>query len=204
MAIEKSNTKYVDPKHNERCKECKNTIQIMLKKIYGSVEINYNLEVGTKPEDFRGLSCMSELREIFQSLQNHRGYVDFVRARKLSRCDFFVPTPGFIVEFDESQHFTTPRKLSFLHYPDNLKLGFPRDKWIHLCDKIQAKDNGPRFRDEQRAWYDTLRDYMPAIKGFGPTIRLYSKEMRWCSLSLNNSDDISRFQTLIEGRRRGV
>lgn len=204
MAIDRSNTKYIDPKHNERCKKCKTTIQIMLKKIYSSVETNYNLQVGTKPEDFKGLSCLSEILEIFSRLQNHRGYSEFVRAKRLSRCDFFVPSPEFIVEFDESQHFTNARKLSLLHYPDDLKLGFSRQEWIRLCNEIQARDNDPRFRDEQRAWYDTLRDYMPQIKGFGPTVRLYSREMQWCRLNPNNSDDISRFQKLIEKKRGDV
>lgn len=201
MTNDRLNPEYIRSRHSERCSKCKEIIPVILKKIYGAVEISYNLQVGTRPEDFREFSCASELREIFYSLQNHRGYTDFVRARKLPRCDFFVPTPGFIVEFDESQHFTAPRKLSLLHYPDSLRLGFPRNKWIHLCDEIQARDNDPYFRDEQRAWYDTLRDYMSEIKGFGPTVRLYSKEMLWCGLDPNSSDDITRFQKLIEDRQ---
>jgi hypothetical protein len=204
MAIDRLNTKYVVPKHNERCRKCKEIITIMLKKIYGSIETNYNPQVGTKPGDFIGLACASELWEIFQALQNHRGYKEFVRVKKLWRCDFFVPDPGFIVEFDESQHFTSARKLSLLHYPNSLKIGFSKQTWIDLCDEIQARDNDPYFRDEQRAWYDTLRDYMSEIKGFGPTVRLYSKEMLWCGLDPNSSDDISRFQELIEDRQGGA
>jgi len=186
------------PRHDERCSQCKETIQTMLRKIYGAVERSYDLKVGTKPEDFREFSCPSDLGEIFYSLQNHRGYIDFVRARRLSRCDFFVPSPGFIVEFDESQHFTAPRKLSLLHYPDSLRLGFPRDKWIHLCDKIQAKDNDPRYRDEQRAWYDTLRDFLPSMIGLLPTIRLYASDYVWCQLNPDNRSDIERFRSLME------
>jgi hypothetical protein len=170
----------------------------MLEKIYGAVETSYNPQVGTRPEDFRGFSYVSELWEIFHSLQNHRGYTDFIRARALPRCDFFVPTPGFIVEFDEAQHFTAPRKLSLLHYPDNLKLGFSRDKWIHLCDRIQAKDNDPKFRDEQRAWYDTLRDFLPSMIGLLPTIRLYSRDYVWCQLNPRNYSDVERFRSLME------
>jgi hypothetical protein len=203
MTIDRSNTKYVDTRHNEGCEKCKTTIQIMLKKIYGSVVASYNPQVGTKPEDFIGLACASELREIFQALQNHRGYNEFVRAKRLYRFDFFVPNPGFIVEFDESQHFTAPRKLSLLYYPASLKLGFSKQMWIDLCDKIQAKDNDPDFRDEQRAWYDALRDFLPEIKDFGPTVRLYSREMQWCRLNPNDSDDIIRFQKLLIENKRG-
>lgn len=199
MANDRRNLKYIHPKHNERCSKCKETVQIMLKKIYGAVETRYNLQVGTKPEDFKGLSCLAELWEIFHSLQNHRGYRYFVRARKLSRCDFFVPDPGVIVEFDESQHFTIPRKLSLLHYPDSLKLGFSRRKWIRLCDEIQAKDNDPCFRDEQRAWYDALRDFLPSMIGLLPTIRLYSKDYLWCQLNSDDYSDVERFRSLIGG-----
>ena len=198
MTNDRLNPEYIRSRHSERCSKCKEIIPVILKKIYGAVEISYNLQVGTRPEDFREFSCASELREIFYSLQNHRGYTDFVRARKLPRCDFFVPNPGFIVEFDESQHFTAPRKLSLLHYPDSLRLGFPRDKWIHLCDKIQAKDNDPRFRDEQRAWYDTLRDFLPSMIGLLPTIRLYSRDYVWCQLNPDNCSDVERFRSLIE------
>ncbi len=31
----------------------------------------------------------------------------------------------------------------------------------HECDRVHARDNEPCYRDEQRAWYDTLRDILP-------------------------------------------
>lgn len=204
MTNNRQNIKNVYPKHNERCKKCKETVQVMLKMIYGAAEINHDLRAGTRPEDFAGLQCASALQDIFRCLQNHRGYREFVRAKRLPRCDFFVPDPGFVVEFDESQHFTALRKVSLTDYPDGMKLGFSRQKWIGLCGQINAKDNDPYFRDEQRAWYDTLRDYMTDIKGFGPTVRLYSKEMQWCSLDPSNSDDIGRFQKLMEEKQGGA
>ena len=75
-------------------------------------------------------------------------------------------------------------------------------KWIALCEKINAKDNDPPFRDEQRAWYDTLRDFLPELKGFEPAVRLYSKEIRWCSLNPEKPENIAKFRKLIENRRR--
>jgi len=193
-----------DSRHDERCPECKKTIEVMLKKIYGSVESNYKFGVGTKPEDYATFLSYRTLDEIFSVLQNHRGYKSFTRTLTLPHCDFFIIDPGFIVEFDESQHFTAPRKLSLTHYPDGLKLGFPKQRWIHLCDEIDAKDNDPPFRDEQRAWYDTLRDFLPEIKGLSPTVRLYSKEMRWCKLDPQKSIDVEKFQKFIESRRAGI
>ena len=164
--------------HDERCPKCKETIRKLLERIYGEVKQNYKFEVGTRLEDFLDASCYGKLKEIYGALQNHRGFREFVKAATLPHCDFFVPSPGFIVEFDESQHFTLPRRIALEMYPDELELGFNRGKWIALCQKIDARDNDPPYRDEQRAWYDTLRDFLPAVKGLEPTVRLFARESR--------------------------
>ena len=49
-----------------------------------------------------------------------------------------------------------------------------------------------RIRDEQRAWYDTLRDLVPSIKGLRPTVRLYARDRAWCSLDPDSKEDRSR------------
>jgi hypothetical protein len=188
--------------HNERCPECKKTIERMLKEIYGSVESNYKFEVRTNVEDYNDFPFYQELKEILLELQKHRGHKDFVKTPTLPRCDFFVPNLGFIIEFDESQHFTLPRKIALQHYLEEIELGFDRVRWITLCEEINAKDNDPPYRDEQRAWYDTLRDFLPVIKGLEPTVRLHSKEIQWCSLNPENPGDVVKFRELIENRRR--
>ena len=182
----------------ERCPKCKETIRKLLEKIYGRVEENYKFRVGTLPEDFKNTPYYSELKKIYEKLQNHRGHKDFVKAKNLPNCDFFIPNPGFIVEFDESQHFTLPRKITLEEYPTNLELGFSKEKWIRLCEKIDAKDNDPPYRDEQRAWYDTLRDFLPAILGLQPTVRLFAKDFVWCSLNPNIPEDVDRFRKMIK------
>jgi len=187
--------------HDERCPECKKTIEAMLRKTYGVVKSNYKFEISARIEDYKAFACYLDLQEVFTALQNHRGYQSFVRAMTLPHCDFFIPNPGFVLEFDESQHFTIPRRLSLAHYPDSLKVGFAKESWGRLCEQIQAKDRDPPFRDEQRAWYDTLRDFLPAIKGLHPTVRLYPKEMQWCSLDPKDTNDVQRFRRLIEVRR---
>ena len=111
----------------------------------------------------------------------------------MAPCDFWVPDPGFIVEFDESQHFTIPRKLAFSAYPDEHSLGFSRDRWIFLCEKHNARDNDPPYRDEQRAWYDTLRDLIPSLEGLQPTVRIYASDYAWCSLDPDSSNDLRQF-----------
>ncbi len=186
--------------HDERCPKCKETIRGFLERIYGKVEQNYKLEVGTCLEDFLNTSCYSKLKEIYEALQNHRGFREFVDTETLYPCDFFVPNPGFIVEFDESQHFTLPRKITLEMYPNELELGFNREKWVTLCEKINARDNDKRkpYRDEQRAWYDTLRDFLPAIKGLKPTVRLFARDSVWCSLNPDDTSDIERFRRFFE------
>jgi len=179
--------------HDERCPICKKTIGKLLERICGEVKQNYKLNVGTRLEDFLKTSCYGELKEIYESLQNHRGFRDFVKATTLPNCDFFIPSLGVIVEFDESQHFTLPRRISLEAYPDELELGFNRGKWIALCEKINARDNNPPYRDEQRAWYDSLRDFLPEIQGLKPTIRLFAGDFAWCSLNPDNTLDVQRF-----------
>lgn len=185
--------------HNERCKECKIRVRELLEKIYGPVITNYRIKIGTRPEDFRDYPRYPILNEIFASLQKHRGFTEFVRASYVD-VDFFLPEQGMIIEFDESQHFTEPRKITLSHYPSNLEIGFSCEAWMKHCDEIRAYDNDPPFRDEQRAWYDTLRDFIPEVKGFHPTIRLFARDMAWCSLDANDANDIRKFKSLIESR----
>jgi len=52
-----------------------------------------------------------------------------------------------------------------------------------LCKRIAARDNHPSYRDEQRAWYDTLRDFAPTLLGMKQTLRLYSRDLVWCALN---------------------
>lgn len=186
------------PAHDERCPRCKETITAMLEKTYGKVETNYKFEIGTYPENIRNLPYYDNLNEIYEALQNHRGFKDFVKTKTLPNCDFFVPNPRFIVEFDESQHFTLLRKTALEHYPEKLELGFERKRWVALCERINAKDNDPLYRDEQRAWYDTLRDFLPAIKGLRPTVRLFARDFEWCSLDPCNLSDIKRFESILK------
>jgi len=186
--------------HDERCPKCKETIRRLLEKIYGRVEKNYKFSVGTYPEDFKETQYYCILKEIYEALQSPRGFKEFVKAKTLPNCDFFIPDPGFIVEVDESQHFTLPRKITLERYPTNFELGFNKEKWIRLCNEINAKDNDPPYRDEQRAWYDTLRDFLPTILGLQPTVRLFAKDFVWCSLNPDDPKDIDRFRKIIEKR----
>ncbi len=190
--------------HNERCPDCKDTIERMLKQIYGDVKPNYKFRTGTNPEDFSDKTFYDDLQRIYENLQKYKGNKNFVITDTLPNCDYYVPDPGFILEFDESQHFTMPRKIALLSYPYKSRSGFSLAQWISTCDEIKAHDPDPIYRDEQRAWYDTLRDFLPELKGLEPTVRLYSNEMQWSSLNPDNRDDVAHFKAIIETRKRVI
>src|SRR4030067_1817268 len=108
-------------RHDERCPNCKETIRRMLKAEYGDVKYNHRIKVSAGIKDYKNRPFYPELKKIYSELQNCRGHKEFVRAEILPNCDFFVPNPGFDIEFDESQHFTLPRKIYLQNYPHNLK-----------------------------------------------------------------------------------
>ena len=185
--------------HSERCRACKATIKELLRSLYGRVESNAQIKSHTRP-DRSGDTIALVLFTIYEKLRRGRGFESLVRAESLPRSDYFVPVPGFVVEFDESQHFTQARKMALSLYPDDLPIGFERQKWMRLCDEIDAHDNDPPFRDEQRAWYDTLRDFLPLTQRMLPTLRLYSDEFQWCSLNPANQPDIETFRQILGER----
>ena len=191
-------------KHSERCKKCKVRIYELLCSSFGEVMKNYNLHLPARLEDYSNLSYFQSLSKIYKFLQECRGYYNFVRAKHLSRADFFVVNPGFIVEFDESQHFTAQRKIALELYSSSLMLGFDRNKWITLCEKMNKHDNDRNciYRDEQRAWYDTLKDMAPDILGLRPTTRLYAKNLAWCKLDPSSKKDQDLFKEVLYGPYR--
>lgn len=186
-------------RHNERCKDCKINVLQFLVKVYGSENIlfNHDLNFPNKVDELNSSDNNSALEVIYSELQNSRGHHNFVRAKKLPRVDFLIKDK-FILEFDESQHFTAMRLVALENYPEEIKLGYDRKKWKDLCKKINKKDNDPAFRDEQRAWYDTLRDFAPTYLGLSPTVRLYATDNIWCQLDISKNADIELFKSLIE------
>lgn len=186
--------------HSERCPECKQRVEQLLKALYGEVQRNRRLNTPATPESYKGTTISDTLKSIYEALQKQRGHESFVRSESLPNCDFLVPAPGFLVEFDESQHFTASRKFSLSLYPKVGFYGFERSRWMELCEQINARDNKAPFRDEQRAWYDTLRDLVPETLGMKPTVRLYAGERQWCDLNATDPEDLSTFRQIIGER----
>ena len=184
-------------KHNERCKACKKAVEEILAESFGEVKVNYNLDLPSKVDGYKNSIFAKVLIKIYRKLQKHRGHNQFVKAKKLPNVDFFVPNPGFIVEFDESQHFSRPREITLANYPDALKLGFDKSRWKNLCRTFNVKDNDPPYRNEQRAWYDTLRDFAPSILKLKPTKRLFARDFAWCSLDPQKTADRTSFMRIL-------
>ena len=193
-------------RHSERCAECKIRVGQLLERIHGNCLRNHRFGWQARLSAYEETSIYSVLRDVARVLEAHRGYGirEFVRRDGLAGCDYWVPDPGFIVEFDEGQHFTRPRKLALSVYAPAHPLGFSAKRWMELCEHHDARDNDqdndPRYRDEQRAWYDTLRDLVPSIQGLQPTVRLYARDRVWCSLDPDSSEDREHFLKLMDER----
>ena len=190
-------------RHSERCRECKRRVRGLLERIYGACVPDHRFGWRTGLATYAGTSIGSALRDVATTLERYRGFGigEFVRRDVLAGCDFWVPNPGFVVEFDERQHFTTPRKLALSVYADHLSLGFSAERWISLCECHDARDSNPPYRDEQRAWYDALRDLVPSVQGLQPTARLNARALRWCSLDPDKREDRERFSDLVRHER---
>ena len=185
--------------HKERCKACKNAIYRLLSRIDGSVKQQYDLGMPAHLDSYRSVSCFASLESIYDGLRGYRGYNSFVKASRLPKVDYYLPACQLVVEFDESQHFTRPRFISLSHYPSDLMLGYDRHKWMELSRRLDKKDNDPPYRDEQRAWYDTLRDFSSVVLGIRPTVRLYASDKRWCSMEAYKAEDVAFFRALCLG-----
>jgi len=189
-------------RHNERCKECKQRVHALLERLYGGCARSYKLDAPTPLASYRGEAVFGALESVAAGLEGYGRFTfeEFVKSKTLRPCDYWVPqqgTQGFVVEFDESQHFTHLRKLALLNYPDDYAVGFDRERWINLCEEHDSKDGAPPYRDEQRAWCDTLRDLVPVHKGFGPTVRLYARDLAWCSLDPENDNHRECFKAYL-------
>jgi hypothetical protein len=188
------------PEHSAHCRSCKERVGELLIALYGDCRLSHSFPWSAQPKDYEKTPLGETLRQICEALGELRGHRDFIKSPQVPPCDFYVSDPPFIVEFDESQHFSRPRLVSLSHYPKEFTPGFPIARWQELCRFIDAKDDAPFDRDERRAWYDTLRDLVPPVYGFMPTVRLYADEFHWCALDRTSSKDQETFCSVLKER----
>lgn len=186
--------------HSDHCRACKERVRELLAAIYGQCRVNHQFPWPARPEDYANTLIADPLQQIRAALGAWRGQRDFIKSALMPPCDFFISAPPFIVEFDESQHFSRARLITLSLYPGTIPLGFSPARWQKLCSEIDARDDQPIDRDERRAWYDTLRDLVPVVYGFEPTVRLYAAEAPWCSLEASSAAAQEHFRALINNR----
>jgi hypothetical protein len=189
--------------HDQRCSECKDRIHEMLRVLYGQAKVvraECKLALPHKLEDYSSQDSqkpyVNKLHRVFQALANHRGFRKFARGGSSLSADIFVDPPGFMVELDESQHFTLPRAIALENYPEDLDLGFDAAEWLRLSRQMARHDPNPEYRDEQRAWYDTLRDFAFLLSDgvHLPTVRIRMGSYPWCKLDPDNPQDVLEFR----------
>ena len=119
------------------------------------------------------------LNQILNNIEAHRNI--HIRGRKnlALAFDFYLPQVDLVIEFDERQHFTPLRAASLRAYPKDSLLGFDKKRWAQLSDEIRAGDNSPIYRDEQRAFYDSIRDIMATKIGLKPVVRIFEDDAKW-------------------------
>jgi hypothetical protein len=187
----------VNSQHSPHCRACKERVHALLATLHGECRTHRQFPWPARPEDYAGTAIGSALQRIRDALGDLRGHRDFIKSAQMPPCDYFIADPPFIVEFDENQHFSRPRLITLSNYPAEIAVGFSIARWQELCRELDAKDNQPFDRDERRAWYDTLRDLLPPLHGFKPTLRLYAEQVEWCALDATSSADLARFGQLI-------
>jgi hypothetical protein len=191
----------VKPAHSPHCRACKERVRNLLSASFGGCRVNHQFPWSAQPEDYANTAIGNVLEQIRRALGDLRGHRDFIKSAQMPPCDYYLPDPPFVVEFDENQHFSRARLVTLANYPANPLVGFPISRWRQLCRAIDAKDDEPFDRDERRAWYDTLRDLLPSVHGFGPTVRLYAEEFPWCTLDPASAQGVENFRTLLRHRR---
>ena len=135
------------------------------------------------------------LKKIYAALENYRGRKIKIGKKKLANCDIYILGERRIVELDEVRHFTELRAVALNNYPKELIIAFDKEEYADYCNRIKMKDDDPPYRDEQRAWYDTLRDFLSLSDGkHKPVIRIPLFETKGTGLQLNKEAIIQRLE----------
>ena len=158
----------------------RNAFHQALMQRYGDVHREHRFPGVSVPDLKRRDLMDKDLHSILEDIETARGNRISGQKGRLLSCDYFISSIKTVLEFDERQHFTSLRAVSLQNYPRHAQLGFDAQRWIGLSEKIRAGDNSPIFRDEQRAFYDAIRDLtIPRMDGFRPVIRVFEEDVAW-------------------------
>ena len=176
--------------------EEKNVIYRYLLDHYEKVFWGYPSGQPTQLDKYAKQKIYPDLRKIYEALENYRNRKIEIGRATLANCDIYIQGEQRIVELDEFRHFTELRAVALKNYPKELTIAFDKKEYINFCDRIHAKDEDPKklYRDEQRAWFDTLRDFLPLSGGkYKPVIRIPLFETKRTGLQL---DEVSIIRQL--------
>jgi len=185
------------------CLACKNVIYRFLEALFGDVQQRYRSKVSVIIDDYLGHPSYPELKKIHDKLMKMAGRsLSGKNRRHLHQSDYFIVKRNQVVEFDEDQHFTLARYCSLRAYPSYLRLGFNKPSYEARCKKLHRNDTNPPYRDPQRAWYDTIRDFLYLIDDNvkRPTLRITIGECSWCGLNPKSKKDREFFKKKITVR----
>ena len=187
--------------HDCRCNKCKSVIYAMLFRIYDDIEFKPKFkEASVRLENYEGTRVYRSLNKIYKALQNHCKTKHFVKVKNLCESDLYIPSKKILIETDESQHFTEARLVALNNYPKGFAFSYNVNAYKQMCKKIKSKDRDPKYRDEQRAWYDSIRDFLPKIcpTKVKKVIRIPLGEYKWCELNHKKEEDVAKFKKLLK------
>ena len=169
----------VGGKKNEVKSARREALRKALSQLWGPVEVEKKIQ-GIFVPDLKNRADMDPtLQVILQRIEACREISIQGKKNWVLAFDFFLPRIGVAIEFDERQHFTPLRATALRAYPSKTKLGFDKERWIQLSEQIRAGDNSPIYRDEQRAFYDSVRDILAPRMGLKPVVRIFEEDVKW-------------------------
>ncbi|MBF0242293.1 MAG: hypothetical protein HQK64_07430 [Desulfamplus sp.] len=169
----------------------------ILLNLWSDVEIEKRIKGVFVPDLTDKSTIEPSLLKILDAIQAHRQITVKGKKNFVLAFDFFIPSINLPIEFDERQHFTPLRAIALNAYSDDTKLGFDKIRWINLSDQIRAGDNSPIYRDEQRAFYDSIRDILAPRVGLKPVVRIFEDDVKW-ETEESKSDKATAILTNIE------
>jgi hypothetical protein len=126
---------------------------------------------------------------IFTELKGDHKNAQVKRNMPIPFDAYFGGDYNFIIEFDEIQHFSTPRMRTLELYPRNIGLGFNLNQYRRWCGTYRSEADQYRRtitprdfnfdggRTAQRAFFDAMKDLVPQMNGLRPTVRISSFEL---------------------------
>jgi hypothetical protein len=169
----------VGGKRNEVKSARREALRKTLSEIWGPLEVEKKIQGITVPDLKNRSGIDPTLQIILQRLEDYRQISIQGKKHWVLAFDFFLPRIGVAIEYDERQHFTPLRATALRAYPSKIKLGFDKERWIQLSEEIRAGDNSPIYRDEQRAFYDSVRDILAPRMGLKPVVRIFEEDVKW-------------------------